>query len=315
MTIMTERRNEDRVDVATVMIVDDSRPTRRILRRMLERDGYAIVEAEHGGQALELCRGTAPDLLLLDLDMPVMDGPEMLRRLRADDALADVPVMLLSARTRGQDVADGLRLGADDYVRKPCEAVELQARVGAVLGRRIEFRSLREVAQQADQLSLLDSLTGLANRRQYHRRLDELHLTHGPGLSAGVIALDIDHFKQVNDIAGHEAGDAVLRILSRRLQAETGPEDLLVRWGGEEFLVLAAGLDGAATERLAERLHAVVSGAPCAIAGRAPLKITVSIGWAAGPLADAAGLRAVADEALYAAKRTGRDRVVAGRLA
>jgi two-component system cell cycle response regulator len=312
MTTTADRRQNDRVEVATVMIVDDSRPTRRILRRMLERDGYAIIEAEHGGQALELCRDAPPDLLLLDLDMPVMDGTELLRRIRADDALSDVPVMLLSARTRAQDVADGLRRGAEDYLRKPCEAIELQARIGAVLGRRGEVRSLRAVAEHADQLSLLDTLTGVANRRQYHRRLDELSRAHGPGVATGVIALDIDHFKQVNDIAGHEAGDAVLRILSRRLQAESGPEDLLVRWGGEEFLVLAPGLDGPATGDLAQRLHRAVGEAPCAIAGRTPLAITISIGWASGSLGEAASLRAVADEALYVAKRSGRDCVVAG---
>ncbi len=311
MIAAPERRAGDRVAIATVMVVEDSATMRRILRRVLERASYRVTEAGDGLEALMLCRDDPPDLVLLDVDMPVMDGPALLARMHEEDDLAEIPVILLSARTTGEDAAAGLSLGAQDYVRKPCEEVELHARVASVLYRQSEQRGLRELAQRADRLSLVDALTGLANRRQFGRRRDHLLATERPESTVGLVVLDVDHFKQVNDVQGHLAGDAVLRILSRRLQIAIEPADLLVRWGGEEFLVLAPGLDGSETRGLAERLHAVVGAAPCAIAGHEPLGVTVSVGWVCGTLLEVDDLIPVADRALYEAKRSGRDRVVA----
>ncbi len=310
-----ERRAGDRVAIAAVMVVEDSPTTRRILRRWLERASYRVSEAADGREALGRCRADPPDLMLLDVDMPIMDGPALLARLRVEDGLGEIPVILLTARTKAEDAAAGLRLGAQDFVRKPCAEVELQARVAAVLSRQSERRTLLETAYQADQLSLVDSLTGLANRRQFARRRDHLIATEGERTSVGVIVLDVDHFKRVNDDEGHLAGDAVLRILARRLQMTIEPADLLVRWGGEEFLVLAPGLDAAQTAALADRLHAIVGAAPFAIDGHEPLAITVSVGWVCGVLPATDGLIPVADQALYEAKRTGRDRVVSAARA
>jgi two-component system cell cycle response regulator len=309
-----ERRSEDRVALATVMLVEDSTATRRILRGVLEGASYRVTEAGDGAEALDLCRTDPPDLLLLDVDMPVMDGPEMISHLRADDSLAEIPVIMVSARTRAQDVADGLGRGALDYIRKPCAAIELRARVAAVLQRESQQRRLRELAEHANRLSLVDALTGAANRRRFDRRRDELLDTRPPGAPIGLVVLDIDHFKEVNDASGHLAGDAVLRILSRRLHSEIGSEDLLVRWGGEEFLVLAPDRDARATATLAARLHEVVGAAPVAIAGHGSLAVTASAGWACGVLGEIEDLILDADRALYQAKRAGRDRVVAAPL-
>jgi diguanylate cyclase (GGDEF)-like protein len=307
-----ERRATDRVAMATVMVVDDSPTTRLIIRRMLEPSGYRILEACDGREALDGWALDPPDLVLLDVDMPVMDGPQLLAALRERDELAATTVMFLTARSRGADVAAGFGLGAVDYVRKPCSAEELRARTAAALDRESERRGLREAVAQADQLSLVDSLTGLANRRRFERRRGELLATESSDTTVALVLLDVDHFKTVNDAQGHLAGDTVLRILSRRLGTVLGREDLLVRWGGEEFLVLAPRHDERAAASLAARLHETVRAAPFAIARAAPLAITASAGWACGGVRELDRLIAVADERLYEAKRTGRNRVAGG---
>jgi two-component system, cell cycle response regulator len=305
-----DRRGRDRVVTATVLVVDDSSATRRILRRTLEAVGYGVTEAADGLEALGVCRAEPPDLVLLDIDMPVMDGPTLLARLQEDDDLAEIPVIFLTARTSGTDVAAGLQLGAHDYLRKPCEPVELEARVGAALYRRSQHRSLRETALEADRLSTVDALTGIPNRRQFARRRDQLLATSVDGTTVGLIVVDVDHFKQVNDNEGHLVGDAVLRILARRLLTAMAPEQLLVRWGGEEFLVLAPGLPEEATRALARRLHLTVRATPFAVSEERSLPVTISVGCVSGRLHEIDALIPFADEALYEAKRGGRDCVV-----
>ena len=305
-----ERRGRNRVVTARVLVVDDSSATRRILRRLLEAVGYGVTEAADGLEALALCRADPPDLVLLDIDMPVMDGPALVGRLQEDDELAEIPVIFLTARTSGADAAAGLQLGAHDYLRKPCEPVELEARVGAALYRRSQHRSLRESALEADRLSTVDALTGLANRRQFGRRRDQLLATTVEGTSVGLIVLDVDHFKRVNDTEGHIVGDAVLRILARRLSTAIEASHLLVRWGGEEFLVLAPRLNEEATNELAQRLHLAICATPFGVGADRLIPITVSIGCVSGRLDEIDALIPLADEALYQAKRDGRNRVV-----
>ena len=304
-----DRRRTDRVVTASVLVVDDSSATRRILRRSLEAAGYGVTEAADGLEALGICRAQAPDLVLLDIDMPVMDGPTLLARLQEDDELAQVPVIFLTARTSGSDAAAGLQLGAHDYLRKPCEPIELEARVGAALYRNNQTRQLRDSALEADRLSTVDALTGLPNRRQFARRRDQLLTGRPEGSSVGLIVIDVDHFKQVNDTNGHIVGDAVLRILARRLSTAIDASHLLVRWGGEEFLVLAPDLGTAETGALAQRLHLAVCATPVAISDQRSLTITVSIGCVSGRLDEIDALIPLADEALYEAKGDGRNRV------
>jgi two-component system cell cycle response regulator len=304
------RRAADRVVTATVLVVDDSNATRRILRRALERAGYGIAEAADGLAALAACRTQSPDLVLLDIDMPVMDGPTVLARMQEDDELSEIPVIFLTARTGGSDVAAGLQLGAHDYLRKPVEPVELEARVAAALYRGSQHRSLRETAMAADRLSTVDALTGLANRRQFVRKREQLLAgadTDGP---VGLIMIDIDHFKRVNDREGHLVGDAVLRIAARRLQTAIDCSQLLVRWGGEEFMALAPGVGERDAFDVAERLRLVVCNAPFSIGEDRDLPITVSVGCAVGTMRTLDTLIPIADEALYEAKRAGRNRVV-----
>lgn len=307
-----ERRSTDRVAAVTVLVVDDSSAIRRILRRALELAGYLVEEASDGSQGLDACRTRKPDLVLLDIDMPVMDGTAALAAMRADEELSSIPVLFLTARTGGTDVALGLGLGAQDYLRKPCDPAELTARVASALRISEREKALARKAQEADDASTTDPLTGLGNRRFLEARTRELAASAGAGAIAGVIMVDVDHFKMVNDQHGHMVGDIVLRILARRLALPLSADATLVRWGGEEFLVLVPGLSTDEVTALAERLRAAIALTPFAVGSSAPLPVTVSAGCATGRLEPFEALIRAADDALYSAKRSGRNRVCLG---
>lgn len=315
MTAVTpERRGADRVTSSTVLVADDSRAVRQILRRALERAGYRVEEAADGRQAVEACRDVDPDLVLLDVDMPVMDGMAALAAIRADDALRSIPVLFLTARTGGEDVALGLDLGAQDYLRKPCDPAELTARVASALRLRERERALARKALEADEASTLDPLTGLGNRRFLQARTSELAARGGLGATAGVALVDVDHFKRINDEHGHPVGDVVLCILARRLATAVGADATLVRWGGEEFLALAPDLSTTPLADLGEHLRASVVVTPFSVGGHDLLPVTVSVGCASGALDAFEAVLRAADGALYEAKRSGRNRVALAPL-
>jgi diguanylate cyclase (GGDEF)-like protein len=293
--------------VATVLVVDDSSTIRRILRRDLEAAGYGVSEAADGEIGLAMCRAVRPDLVLLDVDMPVLDGMATLERMQADPDLRHLPVLFLTARTSGPEAARGLSLGAHDYLKKPCDQAELLARVAAALRQRAREQSLASRAQELAQLSTTDPLTGLLNRRGLEQHLRTLSRDR----SLGVLLLDIDHFKRVNDTEGHAVGDAVLAVVAARLRSSTGTSGTVGRWGGEEFVTVAADVDGAALAELGERLRECVA---CFAPGRRwprPVVVTLSVGTALGTAVDFQDLLRAADTALYEAKAGGRNRVVA----
>src|SRR5882672_4797305 len=172
-----ERRREDDPAMTTILVVDDSAAIRRIISRTLVETGYRVVEAVDGRAALDACRAERPDLMLLDIDMPVMDGPTTLREIRAEPELQSLPVLFLTARTGADDVAAGLDLGAQDYLRKPCEPAELTARVARALRTKAQEDTLLRQARELNELSTTDALTGLGNRRRMEATIDELVAT------------------------------------------------------------------------------------------------------------------------------------------
>ena len=229
--------------------------------------------------------------------------------MRSDAVLRDIPVLFLTARAGGDDLAAGLELGAQDYLRKPCEPAELMARVAAALRQRVQAEALRGLALEADRLSTVDALTGVANRRHFDVRTAEMLTSMAGDTAVGLMFIDVDHFKRVNDEEGHPVGDAVLRIVAGRLSAAVGEEHLLVRWGGEEFVVLATALAETELAELGERLRRVIGDSPFALGEERTLAITVSVGCASGRLDALSAAVVAADEALYDAKRGGRNRV------
>jgi two-component system, cell cycle response regulator len=293
-----------------VLVADDSRVVRVMLRRQLEARGLRVEEAEDGHQAVRGCRTLRPDILLLDVEMPGLDGYTVLRILREDAELSQIPVVFLTAHAGTEDVVRALQLGAHDYLRKPFEPSELIARVSAALRVKSLQDELRRRNAELETVTRTDALTGIYNRRHLEERLHGmLAAARRHRQPAAVLMIDVDHFKRVNDTLGHAGGDAVLRQVAERLHRRVRLEDVVGRWGGEEFLVLSDATDAAAAEVLAGRLLAAVSGTPFAIEGADDISVTVSIGCAAGT-DDAEALVRRADDALYEAKSEGRNRVV-----
>jgi two-component system cell cycle response regulator len=296
---------------AVVLVAEDSAVIRAVLGEQLRSSGYQVVEADDGEQAMAVSRRERPDVVLLDVEMPRLDGHAVLASLKADPELADVPVVFVTSRVTTDDVVEGLRLGAHDYLRKPFEGSELLARVSAAVRIKTLQDELRLRNAELELVSRTDALTGLPNRRHLEERLRRL-AEHGGELSA--LLLDIDRFKRVNDEHGHAAGDEVLRAVAARLRDAVRPVDLAGRWGGEEFLVVlpATGPPDAAV--LGETARAAIAAAPVPLP-TGPLPVTASVGVASGAGDGWEGLVRRADVGLYAAKESGRDRVEIGPAA
>ena len=295
----------------TILVADDSMVVRAVLRRQLETDGHTVVEAVNGAEAIDACREYHPDVILLDVEMPVLDGHATLERLKADPQLKDIPVVFLTGRVDTADVVNGLRLGAHDYLRKPFEANELMARVSAALRTKWLQDELRTRNAELDRVSRIDMLTNIYNRRHLDEHLRSvISSARRHDRSVGVLLVDIDHFKDVNDEHGHLAGDAVLREVASRLQQAMRTEDALGRWGGEEFLAVLTDTPPEGVRTMAERLRQVIAAAPFTLDDGSQIRVTVSVGHTNGT-EDAEVLVHRADDALYVAKAEGRNRVAA----
>jgi two-component system, cell cycle response regulator len=305
------RELAEAVTPIVVLLVEDSAAIRALVRRMLVAGGHVVLEAAGGAAALTVCREQQPDVVLLDVEMPEMSGWDVLAAMKADPDLRDVPVVFLTGRSDTTDMVDGLRLGAHDYLRKPCEPTELLARVQAAARVKRLQDELRQRNEDLDRISRTDALTGLRNRRHVEEYLAKLTSLARRNLEPiAVLVIDIDHFKSVNDEHGHEAGDAVLREVAGRMQDSVRLEDMVGRWGGEEFLVVLPNTTDQGAAELAERLRQVVADTPCRLADGDAVQVTISVGCAASLIDDAGILVRSADAAMYEAKQTGRNRVV-----
>jgi DNA-binding response OmpR family regulator len=244
----------------SVLVAEDSLVIRAVLVEQLQSRGYRVIEAGDGEQALAACRREQPDVVLLDVEMPHLDGHGVLAQIKADPRLADIPVVFVTSRVTTEDVVDGLRLGAHDYLRKPFEPSELLARVHAAVRNKALQDELRLRNAELELASRTDALTGLHNRRHLEEQLQRLAATGDP---LSVLLCDIDRFKQVNDTRGHAAGDQVLRVVATRL--------------GEEFLVLLPGTGPAEAAAVGERTRLAIAAAPVPLA-EGPLTVTTSVG-------------------------------------
>lgn len=303
-----------------ILVADDEPVNLALIKRRLEWEEYEIHTAEDGGQAVETARRVLPDLVILDVMMPVLDGLQACRLLKEDPATRDIPVIFLSALDDTDTKVSGLSLGADDYISKPFRVEELLARVAVAIRLKRERDRLRDSAEEASrraeaasEMSMTDALTGLLNRyglqRELQRSLAEARRYARP---VSCLLLDIDFFKSINDMYGHPAGDAALMQTARVLTEVVRGADVVCRYGGEEFLILApeTALDGAIA--LADKIRVAVSTRDFGDDERI-FKLTLSVG-AAQLRPDESGndMIARADEALYQAKQSGRNRVEAG---
>ncbi len=295
---------------ALVLVAEDSLTIRAVLTAQLSAHGYRVVQATNGREALERLRQDSPDVALLDIDMPEVDGLGVLDVVIGDPELATIPVLFLTGRVSSEDVAEGLARGAHDYLRKPVESTELAARVRAALRTKRLADELRERNAQLQRLATTDELTGLYNRRHVGRELERLILRarrHDQLIS--VAMLDVDHFKAINDEHGHAVGDAVLVEVAARLERRLRGDDLVGRWGGEEFLFVLPETPAEGAQVVSESVRAVIGDEPIELAV-GTLAVTASIGWASWETSDGSDdLLARADLALYAAKAAGRNTV------
>ena len=289
-----------------LLVVDDSDAMRALLERELAQRGYDVITAADGGRALALVAERRPDAILLDHELPGLSGLEVLARLRADDRLAAVPVIMLTSEQEPALLLTSLRAGAHDHLRKPFDPAELEARVAAALRVKKLNDALVDANRRLAEQALTDHLTGLANRRHGAHELERavaLAVRHGQALA--LARIDVDHFKSVNDTHGHQTGDEVLAEVAARLLRAVRGGDELARWGGDEFVVIQPATERGGAARAAERLRAAVASAPVGA-----LDVTVSVGWAhwAGDTPD--DLLARADRALYRAKAQGRNTII-----
>lgn len=296
-----------------VLVVDDTPDNIRVLSQMLSEDGHRISVATNGRQALEVAAASQPDLILLDVLMPGMDGYQVCAALKLDPRLAAIPVIFVTALADTEDEQRGLDLGAVDYIAKPFKDAIVRRRVRTHL----ELKRQRDLLEQ---LALVDSLTGIPNRRAFDKRLDRewrRALRSHTSLAAAIV--DVDHFKRYNDTRGHPAGDEALRRVAGALsESARRAGDFVARCGGEEFVCLFGGLDAEGLKVTSEQQRAAVEALRIPHgASSASEWITVSIGatlcWPTPELVPYTLLEQ-ADWRLYAAKQQGRNRVRVGLI-
>jgi diguanylate cyclase (GGDEF)-like protein len=289
----------------TILIVDDTTANIEILSEMLSVD-YEVLFATNGEDALEIAFDETPDLILLDILMPNMDGYEVCARLKADPRTRAIPVIFVTSMDQEEDETKGLAVGAIDYLIKPVRPPIVRARVH----NHLELKRYRDVLEQ---MSTTDGLTGVANRRRFDESLErEWNRARRNKTPISLIMQDIDFFKAFNDHYGHLAGDDCLRQVARALAASVRrPSDLVARYGGEEFACLLPDTDANGAAWMANRFIEKMKELHIPHASsKAADHVTLSMGVATmTPLVGQPHSELVlrADQLLYEAKRNGRN--------
>jgi diguanylate cyclase (GGDEF)-like protein len=292
----------------TILVVDDTAANLGVMAELLEAQGFRVIVAQDGSEAMQRAHRVHPDLVLMDVMMPGVDGFQVCRELKAADDTRSIPVIFMSALGDQRSKVEGFEAGGVDYVTKPLEMAEVLMRVRTHL-------QLRAMQLRLEALSISDALTGLANRRRFDEvlRTEWLRALRGHH-SVGMVMIDIDVFKSYNDHYGHMGGDRCLRAVAGALQTAIRCDlDLAARYGGEEFAIVLPDCDTAGAAQVARRAHEAVLELREPHTGSPSGHVTISAGAAALIPVDDAGaaqLIEVADQALYAAKEQGRNQII-----
>jgi diguanylate cyclase (GGDEF)-like protein len=293
-----------------VLVVDDSPVYRKLVEHALSQDFSAVLFATSGHQALETLERERPEIVITDWLMPDLTGIDLCQRIREGTQASYTYVIILTSNAKKENVVKGLSAGADDYLTKPFHAAELLARVR--VGQRLVdlHRQIEMKNRLLEELALTDALTGLPNRRAIEswatRQLSGAARHRFP---FWVVMIDLDHFKNVNDAHGHDAGDLVLRKFAEILKSNTRLSDISGRIGGEEFLQVLTHADEASVALVLERIRSHF-GAEKFLVGGGEFVVTASFGVAGfcgGKAPEFCELVTRADAALYRAKRRGRN--------
>ncbi len=300
--------------MAKILLIDDSRLIAHVAKTILTKRGHQVILAQEGLAGFEAAKSEQPDIILLDLIMPGMDGYQVCQELKGEGSTKEIPVIMLTSKAEPADKVRGLEMGALDYVTKPFDEGELVARVNTQLKLKELREALQEKNRQLQDLANRDGLTGLYNHRYFHEQLSKDFLrARRYHESLSCVLLDIDYFKKFNDTHGHQTGDVVLSTLGHIIEKSIRDSDFAARYGGEEFAVILYHSDGSGAYDVAERLRQMVEDYEVHDKGNV-LHVTISIGVATFPhkaIQDSKELIECADKALYRAKENGRNRVEA----
>ncbi|MCJ7616050.1 MAG: diguanylate cyclase [Desulfobacterales bacterium] len=298
----------------TILIIDDSKLIAHVAKNILTKQGHEVLLAQDGETGIDIARDKKPDLILLDLILPGMNGYGICERIKNDSTIKDIPIIMLTSKAEHADKVRGLESGASDYVTKPFDEGELRARVNTHLRIKELYESVQEKNRLLLEMANRDGLTGLYNHRYFQETISKdfkKALRYNESLAC--IIFDIDHFKKFNDTYGHPVGDIVLKTLGELVKTLMRDSDLAARYGGEEFALLLYHTEEKDAYDIAERLRKTVEQHKFQ-ANDLVLAVNISIGVACyyhPAIQDAKTLIECADKALYRAKEEGRNRVVA----
>ncbi|MDF2606576.1 MAG: diguanylate cyclase [Bacillales bacterium] len=288
-----------------LLVVDDSPLNVRLLTDILEDEGYEVNSVNNGSDVLEATLLNKPDVILLDIMMPGLDGFEVCHLLKSTYETKNIPIIMVTAKSESADIKKALDLGAHDYIKKPFDESEVLARIQSAL-------RLKEYQDILRDMAMKDSLTGLYNHALLIDLFEKEHsksIRDGEGLT--FVMIDIDHFKKVNDTYGHSAGDVVLKEVSRILSDSIRSCDIVGRYGGEEFSIVLLSSDVSEVIEICERIRKNIESHSFNI-GDNSISITISLGAYISDINSLITPREMiklADDSLYTAKNNGRNRL------
>ncbi len=294
----------------TILIIDDDALIQKMAATLLEKKLYKVILASDGKSGIAAARKKKPDVILLDVMMPEVDGYEVLRQLKSNGRTKDIPVIMVSGKRETVDKVKGLESGTSDYITKPFDFGELTARVETQLKLKKFWDELQEKNKILEKLARKDGLTNLLNHKYFQKKLiDEYRRAQRYHLPLSCVMIDIDYFKKVNDDYGHQAGDKILKSVAEAISGNTRNVDVASRYGGEEFALLLPHTEQDSAVISLERIRKLIENTKFIYKNKI-IKITISIGIAdffKSQPKDPGEFVSFADQALYRAKNNGRN--------
>lgn len=303
---------------AKILLVEDSKSQAGVIRDFLEKSGYEVVWVEDGKSAIKAAKSQRVDIILLDLVLPDISGKEVCRWLKLNADTKGIPIIMLTVKGAVTDKVAGLEAGADDYLPKPYSEIELNARIYACLRTkalqdelRQKNRQLGDLLKKVEVMAITDQLTGIYNRRHFevilHKEFRRAKRYNAP---LSCLMMDIDHFKRINDMFGHHAGDVVIKETARIITENARDIDTVTRWGGEEFIALFPETKKEDALQPASRILQAISEYRFPEISDERITVSMGIAGAPDPSIDVEDkLIQASDLALYEAKQKGRNRI------